>query len=152
MKSLAPPSASSPAVAAAMRGNKSNNTLPEILLRSALWKSGIRGYRKHLKHLPGSPDIVFPRHRLAVFVHGCFWHRCPKCNIPVPKKHGAYWQEKLYRNLERDKRVFSQLAELGWQPVRFWECDIHHSLKWCVSQVYQKIRKPSKIDTVTLSE
>ena len=144
MTRLVPPSASSPAVTAAMRGNRANDTLPELLLRSALWKSGIRGYRKSLQNLPGRPDIAFPRYRLAVFIHGCFWHRCPKCNIQIPRTHTSYWEEKLRRNVERDKNVFNQLEKAGWQSMRLWECDIHQSLDWCVNQVCQKIWEISK--------
>ncbi len=140
---LVPPRASSPAVAAAMRGNAANDTSPELLLRSALWKSGIRGYRKHFLHLPGRPDIVFPRYRLAVFVHGCFWHRCPKCNISIPRTNAPYWEEKLRRNIERDKRVFSQLEQAGWQTMRLWECEVHRSIEWCVSQVRQELQRSS---------
>jgi len=143
MRCLVPPSASSPAVSAVMRGNSVNDTSPELLLRSALWKSGIRGYRKHLQDLPGRPDIAFPRHWLAVFVHGCFWHRCPKCNIPVPRTNTSYWKEKLRRNIERDKRVFSELEHAGWRTMRLWECEIHHSLEWCISRVRQGIRRSS---------
>ena len=141
---LVPPLASSPAVAAAMRGNAASDTWPEVLLRSALWKSGIRGYRKHFPDLPGRPDIVFPRYRLAIFVHGCFWHCCPKCNISIPNANRPYWEEKLRRNIERDKRVFSQLEQAGWHTMRFWECEIHHSLEWCVSQIRRELQQSSR--------
>lgn len=143
MRHLAPPPASSPSVAAVMRGNVSNDTSPELLLRSALWKSGIRGYRKHFMRLPGRPDVVFPSYRLAIFVHGCFWHRCPKCNISTPQTNPQYWEEKLSRNVDRDKRVFSQLEQAGWHAMRLWECEIHHSLAWCVSQVRQELQNLS---------
>lgn len=138
---LQPPLPSSPAIAAAMRGNRANDTSPEILLRSALWKSGIRGYRKHVSSLPGRPDLAFPRRRLAIFVHGCFWHSCPKCNISIPRTNMPYWEEKLHRNIERDRRVFSQLEQVGWHATRLWECEIHHSLEWCVSQVRQELQQ-----------
>jgi len=137
---LVSPSASSPQVSAVMRGNKSNDTSPELILRSALWNSGIRGYRKHLRNLPGHPDIAFPCYRLAVFVHGCFWHHCPKCNIAIPKTNRDYWKEKLFRNAERDKIIFKQLKQSGWQVMRIWECDIHKSIEQCVNQVSQKLK------------
>jgi len=139
-KGLIPPPASSPAVSAVMRGNRASDTSPELLLRHALWNSGIRGYRKHKKNLPGRPDIVFSRCRLAVFVHGCFWHRCPKCNIPVPKTNSQYWKEKLHRNMERDKRTFGQLEQAGWHTMRFWECEIRNSPDRCVNQIHKKLR------------
>ena len=143
MRALDPPFASSPKVSAAMRGNKSNDTYPELFLRSALWRSGIRGYRKHLLNLPGRPDISFPRYRLAVFVHGCFWHRCPNCNIPIPRTNTSYWEAKLNSNIERDKRIFRQLEQIGWKAMRIWECEIHRSVEKCVQKVYQKIKKLS---------
>lgn len=141
MNSLKPPLASSKKISAAMRGNKSNDTSPELLLRCAIWKSGIRGYRKHLPHLPGRPDIAFPRYRLAVFVQGCFWHCCPKCNIPIPRTNTSYWEEKLRRNIERDKRVFKQLEKAGWKVIRLWECEIHQSVEMCIRQVYQELKQ-----------
>lgn len=147
---LIPPSASSSAVAAAMRGNKAKDTSPELLLRSALWKSGIRGYRKHFKHLPGHPDIAFPRYRLAVFIHGCFWHRCRKCNIPIPRTNTPYWYEKLRRNVERDKRAFRQLEQAGWRTMRLWECEIHHALEGCVGQVRQELQQSSRNQRASL--
>ena len=140
---LIPPSASTSGVAAAMRGNRGKDTSPELLLRSALSKSGIRGYRKHFLHLPGRPDIAFPRYRLAVFIHGCFWHHCPKCNISIPRTNTPYWEEKLRRNIERDKRVFSQLEQADWRTMRLWECEIHHSLEWCVRQIHQELQRSS---------
>lgn len=147
MRRLVPPSASSPQVSAAMRGNRSKDTLPELLLRTALWKSGIRGYRKQLKHLPGNPDISFPRYRIAVFVQGCFWHQCPKCNIAIPKTNKSYWKEKLRRNVERDKKAFKKLKQDGWRVIRIWECDIHRSIENCIRQVHQELKKSYIIKT-----
>jgi DNA mismatch endonuclease (patch repair protein) len=89
--------------------------------------------------LPGRPDITFSNYRLAVFVHGCFWHRCPKCNIPIPRTNASYWKEKLKRNLDRDKRVFRQLEQAGWKVIRFWECEINQSVEKCVSQIHQPL-------------
>lgn len=124
-----------------MRGNRATDTAPERLLRSALWQSGVRGYRKNVQSLPGRPDIAFSHYRLAIFVDGCFWHCCPKCSIPTPGTHTSYWKEKLHRNVERDKRVSVQLAEAGWRVLRFWECEIHHSLEWCVNRVRQVLQQ-----------
>lgn len=143
LKSLVPPIASSPKVSAAMRGNKSKDTLPERLLRSALWKTGIKGYRKHLRHLPGCPDITFPRYRIAIFVQGCFWHLCPKCNIPIPKTNTLYWKEKLRRNKERDRRIFKKLKKAGWMPISIWECEVSDSVKRCISKICQIINQNS---------
>lgn len=132
---LLPPPASSDLVRAVMRGNRSEDTGPEVILRSGLWKAKVRGYRKHPKFLPGRPDIAFLRQRVAVFVHGCFWHCCPKCRISKPRSNLAYWQEKLGRNQSRDIIVFKRLVKQGWRPLRLWECEIRNSLARCVSQV-----------------
>jgi len=140
---LTPPPASSSAVTAVMQGNAVNDTSPELLLRYALWRSGIRGYRRHFRHLPGRPDIAFPHYHLAIFIDGCFWHCCPKCNISIPRTNTPYWEEKLRRNVERDKRIFSQLERAGWRVMRLWECEIQRSLEWCVNQVRQELRQPS---------
>jgi DNA mismatch endonuclease (patch repair protein) len=137
---LVPPLPSSPQISAAMRGNKSKDTLPELLLRRALWNAGIRGYRKNEKGLPGNPDLVLSRFRLTIFVHGCFWHHCPRCNIPIPRKNTSYWQEKIRRNIERDSLVFNKLKRAGWRVMRFWECDIHRSISNCVSRISQRLQ------------
>lgn len=107
-----------------MRAVKGKDTSPELRLRKALWRAGARGYRLHVKRLPGSPDIVFRRAGLAVFVNGCFWHRCPHCPPSTPKNNVAYWQEKFARNVARDRRNHAALRALGWTPLVIWECEI----------------------------
>src|SRR5688500_11643951 len=81
------PPASSEAIRRSMVGNRPTNTNPETRVRQALWAAGIKGYRKDWQKAPGKPDIAFVGRRVAVFVHGCYWHSCPKCNIPRPKKN-----------------------------------------------------------------
>ena len=89
----------------AMLSNKSKETKIEILLRSALWKRGIR-YRKNVKQLPGTPDIVFPKYKTAVFVNGCFWHGHKGCKYShLPSTNIEYWEKKITDNLERDERI-----------------------------------------------
>src|SRR5712692_3388456 len=90
-----PPEPTSEAVSRSMKANKGVDTSPELLLRSALWRDGIVGYRTHNRNLPGRPDISFSEARLAIFVHGCFWHRCPNCKPRLPKAHRAYWKAKF---------------------------------------------------------
>ena len=76
-----------------MQGNTSTETEPERLLRAALFQSGVRGYRKNVRKLPGTPDVVFGKQKLAVFVHGCYWHRCPRCTRNIhPKTNSKFWQ------------------------------------------------------------
>lgn len=103
---------------------KSTNTKPELRLRSALHAMGYR-FRLHRKDLPGNPDIVLPKHRMIIFVHGCFWHQHPGCRkATIPQNNRDYWERKLRRNVERDGRSQEELAELGWRVLTIWECEI----------------------------
>jgi DNA mismatch endonuclease (patch repair protein) len=106
-----------------MVSNRSVDTGPEVELRSQLHRAGAR-FRKHRKiQLDGvsvRPDLVFVGPRLAVFVDGCFWHRCPQHGTD-PIRNGDFWRKKLDRNVERDKKVNAALAEAGWRVMRFWE-------------------------------
>jgi DNA mismatch endonuclease (patch repair protein) len=103
---------------------RSRNTGPELSLRRALWKAGAR-YRLKSGHLPGRPDIIFPRLRIAVFVHGCFWHR-HDCSLGnrEPKSNVAFWRAKFDQNVSRDKRSTEALTEQGWTVVTIWECEL----------------------------
>lgn len=95
----------------------------EIAFRKALWAEGGRGYRV-ASRLPGRPDLVYPRLRLAVFINGCFWHRCPVCDPPMPKAHAEFWRSKLEDNVERDAHAHAALIEAGWTPLVIWEHEI----------------------------
>lgn len=96
-------------------------------LRSALHAKGLR-FRLHVSDLPGRPDIVLPKHRLAVFVHGCFWHRHADCRYcTTPAANAEFWQQKFSRNVERDMENSSKLVEAGWRIYVAWECDIKRS-------------------------
>lgn len=106
-----------------MRAVKRAHTKPEIIVRKALHALGLR-FRLHRRDLPGSPDIVLPRLRTAVFVHGCFWHRHPGCRYATtPKSRQEYWLPKFEANVERDARKEAQLRELGWHVLVIWECE-----------------------------
>lgn len=103
---------------------RSKNTKPELFVRSLLHAMGYR-FRLHRKDLPGSPDVVLPKHRTAVFVHGCFWHQHPGCRkATIPKNNSAFWEAKLTRNRERDLEARRKLEELGWNVVVLWECEV----------------------------
>lgn len=117
------PLASCQAVEMSMRGNRGKNTSPELLLRKKLFYFGIRGYRLHWK-LPGKPDITFVRKKICIFIHGCFWHRCPHCDLSPPKTNTEYWSEKFRRNRERDLKNVSLLKNEGWNVVIVWECKL----------------------------
>lgn len=124
MKLVIPPP-SSEATTNVMKANKARNTKPELLLRKALREAGMSGYRLAFKNAPGRPDIVYPGRKIAIFVHGCFWHRCPRCNLPLPKSNVSYWKEKFKRNKERDIRKRKELEDAGWKVYEFWECEIY---------------------------
>ena len=98
------------------------DTRPELVVRRLLHRKGYR-YRLHAKHLPGRPDIVFPRRRKVIFVHGCFWHRHPCCKAAtIPKTNTAYWLSKFAENRERDAASVSTLECSGWKVAIVWEC------------------------------
>lgn len=107
-----------------MSANKGKNTKPEILLRKALCNEGIKGYRLHWKKASGTPDIAFPRRKLAIFVNGCYWHRCPQCKLTVPKSNTEFWEKKFTRNKERDQEKIRLLKKNGWNVIVIWECMI----------------------------
>lgn len=102
----------------------SASTKPELKLRHALWHLGYR-YRTNEKRLPGSPDIVLPKYRTVIFVHGCFWHGHKGCkNYTVPKTNTDFWTAKVARNQERDQEVWRQLEAKGWFVIIVWECQL----------------------------
>jgi DNA mismatch endonuclease, patch repair protein len=107
-----------------MRRIRSSNTKPEVLLRKALHVRGLR-FRLHARQLPGKPDMVLARHRVAIFVHGCFWHRHESCKVATtPKSNTEFWVNKFARNVVRDKRVQAELEAAGWRVIVSWECEV----------------------------
>lgn len=107
-----------------MAAVKSKNTRPELIVRQLLHAAGYR-FRLHRKDLPGKPDIVLPKYRTVIFVHGCFWHQHKQCKAAArPTSRQEYWQVKLDRNIERDAANQAQLREMGWQVLTVWECEI----------------------------
>jgi DNA mismatch endonuclease, patch repair protein len=106
---------------AAIRGR---DTKPERMVRSLLHQLGYR-FRLHRRDLPGSPDIVLPRHHTVVFVHGCFWHRHAGCRFTTtPRTRSDFWEEKFRQNMERDARQQAALRAAGWSVVVVWECEL----------------------------
>ncbi len=102
----------------------SSSTKPELKLRRALWSLGFR-YRINEKDLPGKPDIVLPKYRTVVFVHGCFWHGHKGCKYyTVPKTNTEFWTAKVTRNQQRDQEVWRQLEAKGWAVIIVWECEL----------------------------
>jgi DNA mismatch endonuclease (patch repair protein) len=112
------------AISRTMRAIRKTNTKPEISVRRLLHANGFR-YRLHCRKLPGSPDIVLPKYRAVVLVHGCFWHQHPGCRLAKqPRTRTTSWLPKLARNVERDARVVSALTALGWRALIVWECEV----------------------------
>ena len=111
-----------------MKGNRSRDTKPELKLRRALREAGFGGYRLDWKKAAGRPDIAYPGKRIAVFVHGCYWHRCPICDPHFPNSNVDFWQRKFTRNKERDTRKKHELEADGWRVVEVWECQIKNDL------------------------
>lgn len=102
---------------------RSRDTLPEKRVRSILHAAGFR-FRLHRRDLPGKPDIVLPRYRCVVFVHGCFWHQHAGCiDCSRPASNGDYWQPKLARNVKRDGEHIARLTASGWNVIVVWECE-----------------------------
>ena len=114
------------------------NTKPELYLRKLLWNRGIR-YRLHYK-VPGKPDLAFPGKKVAVFIDGCFWHRCPKHYIE-PKTRAAFWETKIQSNVERDRRNNSLLKKSGWTVIRLWEHEVEEDIESCVTRVEKALGK-----------
>jgi DNA mismatch endonuclease (patch repair protein) len=114
-----------------MKSNRASGTRPEIILAKLLRKRLVKS------NLPGSPDFVYPRARLAVFVHGDFWHRCPQCNLALPKRHREFWRRKFARNVERDELVKKELEVLGWRVMVVWG----HELRDDPSGAASRVRK-----------
>ena len=121
-----------------MQHIRSKDTKAELLLRKALWHKGLR-YRKNVKSLPGTPDIVFTKQKIAVFVDGDFWHARGHKDKPGEQvaTNKEFWRKKLADNVERDRFVNDALLEQGWLVLRFWESDVKKDLNKCVNEILQ---------------
>ena len=106
-----------------MKSVPQKNTKPEMHLRKALHRMGFR-YRLHVKRLPGSPDMVFPKYKTVIFVHGCFWHRhgCKQTTTPTTRED--FWKAKFKANVERDSKNVRELEAAGWRVMTVWECEL----------------------------
>ena len=134
------PPASNAATVKVMKANKGRDTGPEILLRKALRDAGFPGYRVNWKKAPGRPDIAYPGRRVAIFVNGCFWHRCPRCDLPLPKSHTDFWEKKFLSNVARDERKTRELEAVGWTVITVWECEIDKELPQVVDRITPYLR------------
>lgn len=125
---------------------RGKHTRPEVTLRKALHRLGMR-YRLHSAGLPGKPDIVFPRYKAIVFVHGCFWHRHPGCSIATtPKSNTDFWLDKFQKNIARDTKVAQALELLGWRVFVVWECNLSSTTKTIstAEQIAKLIKSPNE--------
>ena len=112
-----------------MAGIRGKNTKPERAIRSALHSAGFR-YRIHVAELPGKPDIVFPKYKAVIFVHGCFWHRHAGCWwSTTPSSNAAFWTDKFAKNVERDNRNIGDLKKMGWRVAIVWDCALRVQLQ-----------------------
>lgn len=122
---------------------RSKNTKIELLVRKWLFSSGYR-FRVNDKRYPGTPDIVLPKYKTALFIHGCFWHQHEGCKKShIPKSNIEYWTNKLNKNVERDKIKINQLNEMGWKVIIIWECELISDPHSRLTHLLQEIRYES---------
>jgi DNA mismatch endonuclease (patch repair protein) len=112
-----------------MSAIRGKNTKPELVVRKLLFSRGFR-YRLHVKALQGAPDIVLPKHRVAIFVHGCFWHGHDCYLFRWPATRPEFWQKKIEQNIARDQRDLLSLKSAGWRVICVWECAVKGRLRW----------------------
>jgi DNA mismatch endonuclease, patch repair protein len=117
---------------------RGKNTGPEIKLRKLLYAEGFRGYRIHYD-LPGKPDIVFTKKKIAIFIDGCFWHKCPIC-FQEPATRKEFWMKKIRSNVERDNTNTCLLREEGWTVIRIWEHEIRKNTESAIRLIVETIR------------
>jgi len=119
---------------------RSKDTAIEVKVRKYLFSRGFR-YRKNVKNLPGKPDIVLPKYKTVIFVHGCFWHRHEGCkDATTPKTRTDFWEEKFRKNVENDQLHTKQLVELGWNVITLWECEIEKNFEITMDSLIKQIK------------
>lgn len=103
------------------------DTKPEIVVRKYLFSQGFR-FRKNVKKLPGKPDIVLPKYKTVIFIHGCFWHGHTCKRGALPTTNIEFWRDKIYQNSVRDKKSIQELEARGWKPIVIWECELKNTI------------------------
>lgn len=121
-----------------MRAIRAKNTTPELTLRKILFARGLR-FRLHVNALPGKPDIVLARYRVAIFVHGCFWHGHNCYLFKLPRTRREFWEAKISKNKQRDIRDNEALVRAGWSVLCVWECALKGRLKWDTNELADRI-------------
>jgi len=132
-----------------MQANRGKNTKPELEVRRLLREAGYPGYRLHWKKAPGHPDIAYPGRKVAIFVNGCYWHRCPHCNPPMPRSNAEFWTAKFATNQERDLRKTAELAKQGWRVITVWECQIYADREAAIGLILGELRQEQDTSTAT---
>ena len=127
-----------------MAAIKGKDTKPEMIVRKYLFSRGLR-FRVQVRKLPGTPDIVLPKYKTAIFINGCFWHGHEGCKyFRLPKSNVDFWREKIERNIERDRESMQALFDLGWKVVRVWECELRNKAnrEETLNKIYTSITSP----------
>ncbi len=120
---------------------KCKDTRIEVAVRKRLFSLGYR-YRKNDKRLPGKPDIVLPKYKTVIFIHGCFWHLHSNCKIArIPKSNTDFWIDKLNRNVEKDQKNRQQLEDAGWKVIIIWECEIEKDINEVIQNIVQTFQQ-----------
>lgn len=123
---------------------RNKDTEIEVKVRKYLFSKGFR-YRKNDSRLPGKPDVVLPRYKTVIFVHGCYWHRHPGCkNCTTPSTNAAFWLEKFDKNIKNDAKHKDELEEAGWKVVVLWECEIENDFENTMEKVAEQLMKAGK--------
>lgn len=131
-----------------MAAIKGKDTKPEMIVRKYLFSRGLR-FRVQVRKLPGTPDIVLPKYKTAIFVNGCFWHGHEGCKyFRLPKSNVEFWKEKIERNIERDRGSMRALLDLGWKVIRVWECELRNKAnrEETLNEIYNSITSPDGCD------
>ena len=121
-----------------MSGIRGKNTKPELLIRKGLHAKGFR-YKLHVKDLAGQPDIVLPKYKAVIFIHGCFWHKHSSYLFKMPSTRVDFWEKKLNRNVEKDKESLDKLKANGWRILIIWECAVKGRTKKPIDEIMDSI-------------
>ncbi len=136
-----------------MAAIKGKDTKPEMIVRKYLFSRGLR-FRVQVRKLPGTPDIVLPKYKTAIFVNGCFWHGHEGCKyFRLPKSNVEFWKEKIERNIERDRESRQALFDLGWKVIRVWECELRNKAnrEETLNKIYNRITS-SDVSSYSIEE
>jgi len=134
-----PPKASSSHVSKSMKSNKAKGTRPEKTLVRSLRALKVASFKINWNKIPGTPDICFPENKLAIFVNGCFWHRCPYCKLSLPRSNRSFWKKKFLRNKTRDRLKKTRLSRMGWKTLTIWECQIKKHLDKTMTKIFKAL-------------